>query len=37
MRRSRSPSKQLIWHLESLFRLWRGQVLWRYVTTAVPG
>ncbi|MBG9389811.1 glycosyl transferase [Caenimonas aquaedulcis] len=34
MRRSRLPGKQFFWHLYSLFRLWSGQVLWRYVTAA---
>ncbi|HSI52484.1 MAG: glycosyl transferase [Ramlibacter sp.] len=36
MRRSRLPGRQLFWHLNSLARLWSGQVLWRYVA-AVPG
>jgi GT2 family glycosyltransferase len=33
MRRSRRVSRQLVWHLESLMRLWSGGVLWRYVTS----
>ena len=37
MRGSRWPGRQLVWHLNSLARLWSGQVLWRYVAAAAPG
>jgi N-acetylglucosaminyl-diphospho-decaprenol L-rhamnosyltransferase len=37
MRRSRWPGRQLIWHLDSLMRLWKGQVLWRYMARLAPG
>ncbi len=37
MRGSRWPGRQLVWHLNSLARLWSGQVLWRYVAATAPG
>jgi len=37
MRRSRWPSRQFVWHVYSLLRLWSGRVLWRYVAEAAPG